>query len=117
MSFGIAQLNRNKQRRSAWAVDAALLVMAHGLVERRQRCVVHIRRSQRHRPQRWGLESEVQRLVLGHLAAAVVGRGRADIVKLVVGEPPSVVAGSAGSLAIEQRKAALGGGTDRPLVS
>lgn len=37
--------------------------------------------------------------------------------KLVVGEPSAVVAGDAGGLAVEQRKAALSGGTDRRLVT
>src|SRR5207342_21167 len=72
---------------------------------------------QRHRAQRRGLEGEVQRLVLGRPAAALIGRRGTDVVKLVVGEPPAVVAGDAGGLAVEQRKAALGGGTDRRLVT
>src|SRR5579871_1828584 len=103
----IRQLDWSEQGRAARAVDAALLIMAHHIGERGNRRVVHVRRAQGHRSQRRRLEGKVQRRILNFAAAALVGGGGADVVKLVIGESPAAVAGGAARLAGEKREPSL----------
>ena len=73
---------------------------------------MHVGRAQRDGAERRRLECElISSSSWHHAAAAAIARAGADVVELVVGETPAVVAGEAIGLAGEQREAALGGGT------
>jgi hypothetical protein len=99
--FLIAELDRDYQARTACPVDATVLAVPHRIGERRNRCVMHVGRARGDRPQRRGLEGEVQTYVFDLTATTLIRRGGADVMEAVVGEPPAAVARGTGGLADE----------------